>query len=111
MLLEQIESIYQEFDERIEQMAEEMLEISLKVQFMELYYFVLYQELMVLHKFEEPHKLLIKSMSATTEKMKKYEDEMKILKHKFKEQLGDDALLDENGKIIDTERFFKAIGT
>lgn len=111
LLLQQIENIYTDFDGQIEKMMEESLEICLKVQFIELYYFVLYQELLVLSNFEEPHKLLLKSMDTTTERMRKYEDEIRIFKHKFKEQLGDDALLDSNGKIIDTELLFKAIGT
>lgn len=111
LLFEQIENIYQTFDEKIEQMAEEKLDITLKVQFIELYYFVLYQELLVLSKFEEPHKLLLESMDATADKMKQCEDEIKNLKHKFREQFHDEVLLDGSGKIIDTELFFTAIGT
>lgn len=111
LLFEQIENIYQTFDEKIEQMAEEKLDITLKVQFIELYYFVLYQELLVLSKFEEPHKLLLESMDETADKMKQYEEEIKNLKHKFREQFHDEVLLDGSGKIIDTELFFRAIGT
>lgn len=111
LLFEQIENIYQTFDEKIEQMAEEKLDITLKVQFIELYYFVLYQELLVLSKFEEPHKLLLESMDETADKMKQYEEEIKNVKHNFREQFHDEVLLDGSGKIIDTELFFKAIGT
>ncbi|XP_055326896.1 uncharacterized protein LOC129580473 [Sitodiplosis mosellana] len=108
LLFTQIESIYQNFDSKIDDIAEQSIEISLKVQFMELYYFVLYQELLVLNKFEEPHKSLLKSIDATNDKMKLLEEEVKLTKSKFKEQMGDDALVDTNGKIIEMELLFKA---
>lgn len=110
ILFTQIESIYQDFDAKIDDIAEQSIDISLKVQFMELYYFVLYQELLVLNKFEQPHKSLLKSIDATTDKIKQLEDEIKVAKLKFKDQMGDDALVDTNGKIIEMELLFKANG-
>lgn len=110
ILFAQIESIYQDYDGKINYISEQSLETSLQIQFMELYYFVLYQELLVLNKFEEPHKLLLKSIDATNEQMKRHEEEIKQMKIMFKEQVGDDALVDPNGKIIEMELLFKAIG-
>lgn len=110
ILFTQIENIYQDFDAKIDDIAEQSIEISLKVQFMELYYFVLYQELLVLNKFEQPHKSLLKSIDVTTDKIKQLEDEIKMVKSKFKDQMGDDALVDTNGKIIEMELLFKANG-
>lgn len=110
LLFTQIENIYHDFDGNIEDIAEYSIEISLKIQFMELYYFVLYQELLVLNKFEQPHKVLLSSIDATNDKMKQLEEEIKLTKQKFKEQMGDDALVDTNGKIIEMELLFKANG-
>lgn len=110
LLFTQIESIYQDFDTKIDDIAEQSIEISLKVQFMELHYFVLYQELLVLNNFEKPHKSLLKSIEATNDKMKQLEEEVKLTKSKFKEQMGDDALVDTNGKIIEMELLFRANG-
>lgn len=110
ILFVQIENIYRDFDAKIDEISEQSLDISLRIQFMELYYFVLYQEVLVLNKFEEPHKSLLKSIDATNEQMKKHEDEMKLIKAMFKEQVGDDALVDPNGKIIEMEMLFRAIG-
>lgn len=110
LLFSQIESIYQDFDVKIDDLSEHSVDISLKIQFMELYYFVLYQEIMVLSRFEEPHKSLLKSIDATIEKMRKNEEEMKMAKGKFREQLGDDALIDPSGKIIEMELLFKSNG-
>lgn len=110
ILFTQIENIYQDFDAKIDDIAEQSIDISLKVQFMELYYFVLYQELLVLNKFEQPHKSLLKSIDATTDKIKQLEDEIKMAKSKFKDQMGDDALVGTNGKIIEMELLFKANG-
>lgn len=111
LLFTQIETIYQDFDAKIDDISEQSIETSLKIQFMELYYFVLYQELLVLNKFEEPHKSLLKSIDVTNEKIKSLEEDLKLAKQKFKEQMGDDALVDTNGKIIEMELLFKANGT
>lgn len=110
LLFTQIERIYHDFDEKIKDIAEQGLETALQAQFMELYYFVLYQELLVLNRFEEPHNELLRSINESHEKMRKYEDEMKLAKCKLKEVVGDDALVSTNGKLIDMELLFKANG-
>lgn len=110
LLFSQIEHIYRDFDAKIDDLCEQSIEISLKIQFMELYYSVLYQEILVLHKFEEPHKSLLQSIDATNDKLRKNDDEMRIAKAKLKEQLNDDALIDTSGKIIEMELLFKANG-
>lgn len=110
LLFSQIESIYQSFDAKINVMAEQSREISLRAQFMELYYFVLYQELLVLNQFEEPNKVLLKTIHAAQKRMKRNEEEIKAIKCKLKEQVGDDSLVCQNGKVIDMELVFKATG-
>lgn len=111
LLFAQIERIYHYFDEKIKDIAEQGLDISLQAQFMELYYFVLYQELLVLNRFEEPHNELLQSISESHEKMRKYDDEIKLAKCKLKEVVGDDALVSTSGKLIDMELLFRANGT
>lgn len=111
LLFTQIERIYHDFDEKIKDIAEQGLDISLQAQFMELYYFVLYQELLVLNRFEEPHNELLQSISESHEKMRKYDDEIKLAKCKLKEVVGDDALVSTSGKLIDMELLFRANGT
>lgn len=111
LLFAQIERIYHDFDEKIKDIAEQGLDISLQAQFMELYYFVLYQELLVLNRFEEPHNELLQSISESHEKMRKYDDEIKLAKCKLKEVVGDDALVSTSGKLIDMELLFRANGT
>lgn len=111
MLFTQIEKIYQNFDVKIDHLAEESIDIFLKVHFMEAYYFVLYQELLILNKFEKSHELLLKSVDSTTDKLRKNEEEIMLSKAKFKEKMGVDALANTNGKIIDMELLFKSNGT
>lgn len=110
LLFSQIENIYQDFDAKIKDLAEQSREISLKAQFMELYYFVLYQELLVLNQFEDPNKALLKSIHAAQNKMKISEDEIKVAKCKLKEQVGDDSLISPSGRVIDMELLFKPTG-
>lgn len=110
LLFAQIESIYRDFDAKVDDLCDQSIEISLKIQFMELYYFVLYQEILVLNRFEEPHKTLLQSIDATNDKLRRNDEEMRITKAKFKEQLNDDALISPGGKIIETEILFKANG-
>lgn len=110
LLFAQIENIYRDFDAKIDDLCEQSIEISLKIQFMELYYFVLYQQILVLNKFEEPHKSLLQSIDTTNDKLKRNDEEMRIAKAKFKEQLNDDALIDPSGKIIEMELLFKVNG-
>lgn len=111
LLFFQIERIYDDFDTKIKNVAEQKLEISLEIQFMELYYFVLYQELLVLNRFEDPHKTLLRTINVAQDKMKKNEDEIKLAKCKLKDQVGDDSLVSTSGKVIDMELLFKATGT
>ncbi|XP_031617014.1 uncharacterized protein LOC116336928 isoform X2 [Contarinia nasturtii] len=103
----QIENIYQDFDVKIKNIVEQSIEISLKVQFKELYYFVIYQELLVLNKFEKPNKALLKSIELTIDKLQTNEEELTTAKSKFKKLMKDDALIDTNGKIIEMEVLFK----
>lgn len=110
LLFSQIECIYQDFDAKIKDMAQQSRDISLRAQFMELYYFVLYQELLVLNQFEDPNKALLKSINAAQDKMKRNEDEIKVAKCKLKDQVGDDSLVSPNGKVIDMESLFRATG-
>lgn len=110
LLYSQIEGIYQDFDAKIKDCAEQSREISLKAQFMELYYFVLYQELLVLNQFEDPNKALLKSIHVAQDKMKRSEEEIKEAKSKLKEQVGDDSLISPSGRVIDMELLFKPTG-
>lgn len=110
LLFSQIESIYRDFDAKIKDAAEQSRENSLHIQFLELYYFVLYQELLVLNQFEDPHKVLLRSIKTAQDKMKAYDEEIKATKHKLRQQIGDDSLVSTSGKIIDTELLFRATG-
>lgn len=110
LLFSQIESIYRDFDAKIKDAAEQSLEISLQIQFLELYYFVLYQELLVLNQFEDPHKVLLRSIKMAQDKMKAYEEEIKVTKYKLKEHIGEDSLVSTSGKIIEMELLFRATG-
>lgn len=110
LLFSQIEHIYLDFDAKIKDAAEQSLEISLQIQFLELYYFVLYQELLVLNQFEEPHKALLRSIKMAQDKMKVHDDDIKVTKTKLKEHIGEDSLVSPSGKIIDMELLFKATG-
>lgn len=109
LLYNQIETIYKDFDAKIKNLVEQSREISLNVQFMELYYFVLYQELLVLNQFENPNKALLKSIHVAQDKMKRIEDEIRMTKSMLKEQLGDDSLITPRGRVIDIELLFKPI--
>lgn len=111
LLFSQIERIYRDFDEKIKDAAEQGLEISLQIQFLELYYFVLYQELLVLNQFEDPHKALLRSIKMAQDKMKAHDDDIKVTKTKLKEQIGEDSLVNTSGKIIDMELLFRPTGT
>lgn len=106
----QIESIYVDFDKKIDDAVEQHLEFSLKLQFFELYYFVFYQELLVLSQFEEPHKSLLRSIDAANEDLKRQDELIGREKHKFKAYLADTAPVDSHGKIIDLELLFKTTG-
>lgn len=110
LLFSQIESIYRDFDAKIKDAAEQSRENSLHIQFLELYYFVLYQELLVLNQFEDPHKVLLRSIKTAQDKMKAHDEEIKTKKHKLRQQIGDDSLVSTSGKIIDTELLFRATG-
>lgn len=110
LLFSQIERIYRDFDAKIKNAAEQSREISLQIQFLELYYFVLYQELLVLNQFEDPHKVLLRSIKAAQDKMKAHDEEIKVTKYKLKQQIGDDSLASTSGKIIDMELLFRATG-
>lgn len=110
LLFAQIESIYRDFDAKIKDAVEQSLEISQQIQFLELYYFVLYQELLVLNQFEDPHKALLRSIKAAQDKMKAHEEEIKVAKYKLKQHIGDDSLVSPSGKIIDMELLFRATG-
>lgn len=110
LLFNEIESIYRDFDAKIKDMDEQSREISLQAQFMELYYFVLYQELLVLNQFEDPNKALLKSMNAAQDKKKRNEEDIKVAKCKLKDQVGDDSLVSPNGNVIDMELLFKVTG-
>lgn len=111
LLFSQIDRIYRDFDAKIKDAAEQSLEISLQIQFLELYYFVLYQELLVLNRFEEPHKALLRSIKTAQDKMKANDDEIKATKHQLKEYIGEDSLVSTSGKIIDMELLFRPTGT
>lgn len=110
LLFSEIESIYRDFDAKIMDAAEHSLKISLEIQFLELYYFVLYQELLILNQFEDPHKALLRSIKAAHDKMKAHEDEIKVVKNRLKEHIGEDSLVSTSGKIIDMELLFAATG-
>lgn len=109
-LFSDIESIYQDFDAKVKDAAEQRLNVSLEIQFLELYYFVVYQELLVLNQFEDPHKALLRSIKVAQDKMKAHEHEIKVLKRKLKEHIGEDSLVSTSGKIIDMELLLKATG-
>lgn len=111
LLYSQIERIYWDFDGKVGDAAEQSLEISLHIQFLELYYFVLYQELLVLNQFEDPHKALLRSIKAAQDKMKAHDEDIKVAKYKLKQHIGDDSLVSPSGKIIDMELLFRATGT
>lgn len=110
LLFSQIEYIYRDFDAKVKDVAEQSLEISLQIQFLELYYFVLYQELLVLNQFEDPHKVLLRSIKTAQDKMKANEEEIKVAKYKLKEHIGDYSLISTSGKIIDMELLFRPTG-
>lgn len=110
LLFSQIENIYRDFDTKLKDVAEQSLVIALQIQFLELYYFVLYQELLVLNQFEDPHKTLLRSIKAAQDKMKAHEEEIKEAKCQLKEHVGDDSLVSTSGKIIDMELLFRATG-
>lgn len=110
LLFSQIESIYQDFDAKIKDAAEQSREISLQIQFLELYYFVLYQELLVLNQFEHPHKALLRSIKTAQDKMKAHDEDIRVTKYQLKQQIGDDSLVSTSGKVIDTELLFRATG-
>lgn len=110
LLFSQIECIYRDFDAKIKDAAEQSREISLRIQFLELYYFVLYQELLVLNQFEEPHKALLRSIKAAQDKMKALDEDIKVTKYKLRQHIGDDSLVSTSGKIIDTDLLFRATG-
>lgn len=63
LLLADIENIYSQFDATVESKVTEKMEISLKLKFMELHYFVIYQELIMSIEFEEPYQVLTEAQN------------------------------------------------
>lgn len=110
LLFWEIEHIYRDFDAKIKDAAEQSIEISLQIQFLQLHYFEMYQELLVLNQFEDPHKTLLRSIKAAQDRMKAHGETIKVAKYKLKEHFGEDSLVSTSGKIIEMELLFRATG-
>lgn len=64
VIIEEINARISKFDEHLLALKNRRLEIALEVNFMELYYFTVYQELMVLRNFEKAQTLLMQDIEA-----------------------------------------------
>lgn len=64
VIIEEVNARISKFDEHLLALKNRRLEIALEVNFMELYYFTVYQELMVLRNFEKSQTLLMQDIEA-----------------------------------------------
>lgn len=65
VIIDEIHKRITEFDEHLLMLRNRRLEIALEVNFMELYYFTVYQELMVLKNFEKSQILVMQDIEAS----------------------------------------------
>lgn len=80
MIIDGIEKRIREFDEHLLMLENRRLEVALEVNFMELYYFTVYQELMVLKSFEQSQTILMQDIDVG--RCERSRIEAKIMKEK-----------------------------
>lgn len=85
LLLAEIEQVFSQFDVAFGSMETQKMETLLKIKFLELHYFTIYQELIICNEFEKPYHQLMETRNQINVQIKQVEQKIARSKCELKE--------------------------